>query len=59
MFGKKKFDGECQGKFTGEGVIDGKRFNESNGTAPTDGVQVEAYIGFNTAHAGGNMRYPV
>ena len=38
MFGKKKFDGECQEKFTGEGVIDGKRFNESNGTAPTDGV---------------------
>lgn len=59
MFGKKKIDGECQGRFTGEGVIDGKRFNESNGTTPTDGVQVEAYIGFNTAHAGGNMRYPV
>ncbi len=25
----------------------------------SDGIQVEAYIGFNTAHAGGNMRYPV
>lgn len=59
MFGKKKFDGECQGRYTGEGVIDGKRFNESNGTDPADGIQVEAYIGLNTAHAGGNMRYPV
>ena len=47
------------GKIYGREVIYGKRFNESNGTTPTDGVQVEAYIGFNTAHAGGNMRYPV
>ena len=59
MFGRKKYDSECQGRYTGEGVIDGRRFNESGGTAPTDGIQVEAYIGFNTAHAGGNMRYPV
>ena len=47
------------GKIYGREVIYGKRFNESNGTTPTDGVPVEAYIGFNTAHAGGNMRYPV
>ena len=47
------------GKIYGREVIYGKRFNESNGTTPTDGVQVEAYIGCNTAHAGGNMRYPV
>lgn len=59
MFGKNKFDGECQGIFTGEGVIDGKRFNESNGTTPTDGIQLEAYIGFKNVHTGGNMRYPV
>ena len=59
MFGRKKYDSECQGRYTGEGVIDGRHFNESGGTAPTDGIQVEAYIGFNTAHAGGNMRYPV
>ena len=48
MFGRKKYDSECQGRYTGEGVIDGRRFNESGGTAPTDGIQVEAYIGFNT-----------
>ena len=59
MFGRKKYDSECQGRYTGEDVIDGRRFNESGGTAPTDGIQVEAKIGFNTAHAGGNMRYPV
>ena len=59
MFGRKKYDSECQGRYTGEGVIDGRRFNESGSTAPTDGIQVEAYIGFNTAHSGGNMRYPV
>lgn len=60
MFGKKKFEGECMGRYTGEGVLDGKRFNERGGVINGEnGVQTELYIGFNGAHASGNKRFPV
>lgn len=59
MFGRKKYDGECEGRYTGEGVIDARRFNESNGTTPTEGIQVQAYVLTASVHASGNMRYPV
>ncbi len=60
MFGRKKYEGECIGFYTGEGVIDGKRFNERGGMVNGNGgVQTELYFGVNNAHAGGNKRYPV
>ncbi|MBQ3692053.1 MAG: hypothetical protein II931_01850 [Clostridia bacterium] len=60
MFGRKKYQGECVGYYTGEGVIDGKRFNERGGIVNAgSGMQQELYFGVNNAHASGNMRYPV
>lgn len=60
MFGKKKFQGECEGRYTGEGVIDGIRFNERGGVMSGNGdIQAEAYIGFKNSHTSGNKRYPV
>lgn len=60
MFGRKKYQGECAGVYTGEGVIDGVRFNERGGEINgADGIQTEAYFGFKNVHTGGNMRYPV
>lgn len=60
MFGKKKNLGKCIGYYTGEGVIDGVRFNKRGGKVNgIGGVQVEVYGLEKNVHAGGNMRYPV
>ncbi|MCH5298731.1 MAG: hypothetical protein J1E96_03105 [Ruminococcus sp.] len=60
MFEKKKYQGKTIGHYTGEGVIDGIRFNERGGVMNGDeNVQKEVYFGFNNVHTGGNMRYPV
>lgn len=57
MFGRNKYQGECIGYYTGEGVIDGKRFNERGGEMNV--IQSEMYLGMKPVHTGGNMRYPV
>lgn len=60
MFGRKKLEGECTGRYTGEGVLDGKRFNARGGVMDGDGsIQTEMYIGFHGTHTSGNKRYPV
>ncbi len=60
MFGRNKYQGECVGFYTGEGVIDGKRFNERGGMInEQNGMQYEVYFGLRNSHTGGNMRYPV
>ena len=60
MFGRNHYQGECIGYYTGEGVIDGTRFNERGGVVNGEnGNQMEAYLFSKNTHASGNMRYPV
>lgn len=60
MFGKSKYTGECKGYYTGEGVMDGRRFNKNGGQLyDVNGVQVEAYFLTSHVHADNNMRFPV
>lgn len=60
MFVKKKLQGVCEGHYTGEGVLNGARFNARGGQAIEIGnVQVEFYGLIKPARIGSNLRYPV
>lgn len=64
MFGKKKNEGVCKGFYTGEGVLDGKRYNECGGVDNKVGnTPVETYlpgqIVFNGANDRNGTRFPI